>query len=174
MLFFKFVFSIIIVIRISDLIYSYNPISSTNFKIRKADIYFAKTNFKSDFFNSYLRIEKNSHKRIFMSNRGTTRAMLPILRGYPANVTRVSCSYDEGILQLRRGFQKVYSVLTFAELPLEMIYHIFEIARAAGRPHGPFKTSRNTANLNFIFSALELLLCLDDRHGRPRKMLCSS
>src|SRR5438477_13166204 len=71
MLFFKFVFWIIIVIRISDLIYSYNPISSTNFKIRKADIYFAKTNFKSDFFNSYLRIEKNSHKRIFMSNRVT-------------------------------------------------------------------------------------------------------
>ena len=69
MLFFKFVFLIIIVIRISDLIYSYNPISSTNFKIRKADIYFAKANFKSEFFNSYLQIEKNSHKRIFMSNR---------------------------------------------------------------------------------------------------------
>ena len=69
MLFFKFVFSIIIVIRISDLIYSYNPISSTNFKIRKAAKQLAKTNFKTDFFNSYLRIEKNSHKRIFMSNR---------------------------------------------------------------------------------------------------------
>jgi len=69
MLFFKFVFSIIIVIRISDLIYSYNHILSTNFKIRKADIFFAEANFKSDFFNSHLRIEKNSHKRIFMSNR---------------------------------------------------------------------------------------------------------
>ena len=44
---------------ISDLIYSYNPISSTNFKIRKADIYFAKANFKSDFLIRIYRIEKN-------------------------------------------------------------------------------------------------------------------
>jgi len=69
MLFFKFGLSIIMILRMSDLLYSYNPISSMILKIHKADNYFAKVNFKSDFFNSYLRIEKNSHNRISMSNR---------------------------------------------------------------------------------------------------------
>ena len=68
-LFFECILTIITVLRRYILMYSYNPISSMILKIRKADNYFAKTNFKSDFFNSYLRIEKNSHKRISRSNR---------------------------------------------------------------------------------------------------------